>query len=238
MATSFFGINGSYSNSNYQNSNISNLTSSLFKSSSESNALGDMALINSGAYKKLLNAYYKDAGSSAAKSTEKSAAEKANLNIARDDANKLNKAAEALTKVEITDDNRDELKKNVDSFVEAYNSVVKSGSEVDTQSVLRNTLWMTQRTQKNSGLLSDVGITVGTDNKLSVDAEKFSKASTADLKTLFSGRDSYMGLTAQKASNIAAVAASAASAGKHASAYTSSGSYANASVNSKIDTKL
>ena len=233
MALSIFGVGNEGSSWN----NIGNVTSSVLGSSSGSNALGDMALIKSGAYKKLLNAYYKDENSSVAKNTEKSSTEKQNLTIARDDANKLNKAAENLIKADVSEENRDALKKDVESFIEAYNSVVKSGSEVDTQSVLRNTLWMTQRTSKNSGLLSDVGINVGTDNKLSLDAEKFAKATTADLKTLFNGRESFAGLTAQKASNISIVASSAASSGRHASAYTFSGAYASTAVSSKIDTK-
>ncbi|MBR4343316.1 MAG: hypothetical protein IKP88_11560 [Lachnospiraceae bacterium] len=233
MSISIYGMG--YDNSSVNS--LGNLTASMFNSSSGNNAVGDLALINSGAYKKLLNAYYKDEGSSLAKITEKSSTEKANLTIAKDDADRLKKAADVLSAAEITDDNREELKKNVESFVSAYNSVVKSGSDVDTQSVLRNTLWMTQRTARNYGLLSDVGITIGTDNKLTLDAEKFDKAATADLKTLFNGKDSLVGLTAQKASNISIVAASAASYGTHASAYTFSGAYTTSAVSSKIDTK-
>lgn len=230
--SSIFGIGSSTETTS--KSTIGSLTSSVLGSTSSS-ALGDMALIRSGSYKKLLNAYYKNESSSQAKNTEVNKEEKIKLVSARGDASALSSSASELMKTELTEENRDKIKESLSSFVENYNKLVESGSDVDTTAVLRNTLWMTQRTSKTAGLLEDIGVTVGSDNKLTLDDEKFSKASLSTMKTLFQGVDSFMGKVVSKADTIAALSGKSASAGSHASAYTNSGNYDDVSVSSMIN---
>jgi len=233
MALSFYNING---NSSYNNYSLYN--SSIFGSNSTGNLLGDFSLIRSGAYKKLMSAYYKNESSSTAKSLLKGSDEKLSLTEAKDDAEALNKAASKLMTTDTSKDKREELTKNMEDFVSSYNEVIDSGSAVDTQSVLRNALWMTQRTSKNSSLLQEVGVTVGSDNKLSLDKDKLADAESSTLNTLLSGKNSFAGLTAQKASSIANIAQAAASMGTSASAYTYNGGYAYTPVSSMINTLL
>lgn len=223
------GLNNSSVTNRY-----SNLTSSVL-GSGNGNALGDLALIKSGAYKKLLSAYYKNEKSSAAKNTEPDKAEKIKLVTAKSDASKLKAGAEALKKTELTEENRDNIKEKLQSFVDGYNALIDSGSAVDTQSVLRNELWMTQMTAKNAGVLEDIGIKIGTDNKLSIDDEKFAKAQLTTMKTLFQGNDSYMGRVAARASSIESIAKADASKGTHASAYTNTGEYESFDVSAAIN---
>lgn len=210
----------------------SNLTSSVLGSG---NSLGDMALIRSGAYKKLLTAYYKNEKSSEAKNTEPDKAEKVKLVTAKSDATKLKESAEALKTSYVSEENRDALKDNLKSFVDSYNALIDSGSAVDNQSVLRNELWMTQMTTKNAGILEDIGIKIGTDNKLSLDEEKFANAQLTTMKTLFNGNDSYMGRVTSRASSIESIAKSEASKGTHASAYTFNGDYESFDVSAAIN---
>lgn len=225
---SFFEINSSNSSQNYYN-----LTSSIFQSSSGSNALGDMALIRSGAYKKLLTAYYKNNSSTTAtKDAVTDETEKNNLVVAKDTAAALKKSANSLMSTDISEENREDLKDKVKAFVKDYNSMLDSGSEVDTESVLRSTLWMTQSTSKNSGLLSDIGISIGTDNKLTLDEEKFDKAQLSSVKTVFKGNDSLVGRTGARADAIAKLAVKTVTQGTGAALYNKSGDYDSISVSS------
>lgn len=90
-----------------------------------------------------------------------------------------------------SDYNFDKIYKNLKSFVDEYNSAVDKGALSDNKSVLRNTLQMTKITKANENLLADVGITIGEDNKLSIDESKVKNAGIGDLKSLFSGTGSY-----------------------------------------------
>ena len=99
---SVFGLNSSGDN-NYFNS-LSGLSSSNKSSSTDSSvfsgmlsgasALGDYSLIQSGAYKKLLSAYYSRDAKSGASETDKK--EMINLNTANSDATALNSSVSKL----------------------------------------------------------------------------------------------------------------------------------------------
>lgn len=187
-------------------------------------ALGDLALIKSGTYKKLLNAYYGKTGSVQETPSEEVKAEQRNLVQAKDDAESLNKAVAELMKTDFSAENRETLTTNMKNFVKSYNSLIDSGSEVDAKKVLRNVLWMTQSSSVNSGLLTDAGISIGTDNKLSLDETKLAKTDSSVLKTLFTGKGSYADRILQKTSAVSSAAAKIVADGKSATAYTSSGS--------------
>ena len=78
---------------------------------------------------------------------------------------------------------------------------------------------MTETMKKS---LSSVGVSVGTDGKLTVDEEAFKKADMKNVKALFSGDYSYASQIAQKASGITSAAV------RNSSLYSGTGSYANA----------
>ena len=130
--TSVFGLNSSGDN-NYFNS-LSGLNSSKKSSTADSSifsgmlsgasALGDYSMIQSGAYKKLLNAYYGREKSGTASETDKK--EMINLNTANADASSLNASINKLMGTAVTEENRDTIKENIKSLVENYNSVIDS----------------------------------------------------------------------------------------------------------------
>ncbi|MBR5733815.1 MAG: flagellar filament capping protein FliD [Lachnospiraceae bacterium] len=237
---SIFGLNSSGDN-NYFNS-LSGLSSSN-KSSNDSSvfsgmisgasALGDYSMIQNGTYKKLLNAYYNRNSSSTATETDKK--EMINLNTANADASALNSSINKLMGTAVTEENRDTIKENIKSLVENYNSVIDSASEVDNTSVLRQALWMTQGTSANSSTLTDIGLSVGENNKLTFDEEKFDKADLAVMKSLFTGTSSFMGRLANRSSQIASAAINALT-GSSGSAYNSSAGYTGVNSKSIIDT--
>lgn len=200
---------------------INSIDSSFFTSGSSSGGslLGDYASIKNGSYKKLLNAYYKKTSQNE-KATEAEKTEKKNLVLAKDAAVKMSESASALKDLELTEDNRENIKKSVKNFVDAYNRMVDAGSDVDSAGVLKNTLWMTQVMQKNSAVLDDIGISVGDGNKLILDEEKLDKAKLTTLSTIFKGVGSIADKMAGRASKIATLAATEAVKGTRASDYT------------------
>ena len=91
----------------------------------------------------------------------------------------------------------------VNSFVEDYNSTVDSIKNT-YNTTIRNTGDGMKRMagiMKNS--LSNVGITVGDDGKLSLNEETFKNADFSRVKSLFNGGSSFAGIVSTSASRIA-----------------------------------
>ena len=227
------GINND--SSNYFSSMLQTKSSSSASSSSGSieslvgagtsstGGLGDYALIRNGAYKKLLNAYYNK------KPTEDTAAqkkEKINLTTSSADAGSLNTDISKLIGYEVNEDNRESIKDSLKSVIDKYNSVIDSASNVDDVKVLRQAMWMTQDTSALAASLSDIGITVGSNNKLSLNEEKFDNARLSSLNTVLKGKDSYFGRLSDRSAAINNAAANAVSKSSSKSLYKSSGDYA------------
>lgn len=217
----------------------------------------DYNSIRSGAYSKLLKAYYSKDASSTVKNLASDDTDKTTdktIALAKSDADDLNKSASALIatgskslfnkkEIETTDEETGEKVTTVDydrkaitsavkSFVEDYNSAVESGSDVDNTRILQKTLAMTQITNSNSNLLSKVGITIEKGNKLAVDEEKLNEADISTLKTLFNGSGSYASEIASRASQISSAAVNASLS---SSLYTSGASYNRNSYSSLFD---
>lgn len=220
----------------------------------------DYNSIRSGAYAKLLKAYYGKSSSSNVKNkeTEKEKYTKTEVDstvaAAKTDADKLKKSAAALTTtgteslfkekdIETTDKetgekvttrgyDRKAITSAIKSFVEDYNRMVDSGSEADNTTILQKTLAMTQITNSNSKLLSKIGITIEKGNKLKVDEEKLNEADISTIKTLFNGAGSYANQIASRAGQISSAAVDAS---LNSSLYTSRASYNKNYYNSFFD---
>ena len=225
-----------------------------------SSLLGDYSMIKSGVYKKLLTAYYQKSSSdsdtsesdksSSVKSKSVNDAEKAKLISVKSGADDLQEAAGALSKSSLYRStgkdkdgkdiyDMDGIIDSVKKFVSAYNSYLDASSDVDSTSILSKTLSMVKATASNKNLLKDIGITIGADNKLVLDEEKFSSASMSKISSLFKGSGSYAGTIAQRASEGSRLANSAALTSGTGSFYTYSGNYSVAgNVNNMLDTLL
>ena len=205
----------------------------------------DYATIRNGSYTKLMKAYYKKAASddsssssvSAATSTSKDSSKTlANIECAADD---LKKASEALrtngdkslfTKKQTTDKDgkvsyeydTDKIYKAASDFVDSYNKMLKEGGDSNTNSILRSTKSMVNLTKANSNMLSKVGITIGTDNKLSIDETAFKKADMNTVKSLFHTTGGFGYQTSVQAGMIESYAKSEA---EKANTYNKSGMY-------------
>ena len=217
-----------------------------------SNILGDYSMIKSGTYKKLLNSYYatikdEDSGSSSGStsSTAKNdgvslkdqvADTNAALSTVRKGAESLNKSASELTDSKLyeatgVDENgkdtydRDGIEKAVKSFVSNYNSYITDAGNVNNQSILSKTASMTERAKLSKQTLSDAGITINSDNTLSVDADKLKNASMSTLKSLFTGNGSFGTSIQQMSKSANQIASSAMYTSNKVTSYSNRGSY-------------
>ena len=193
-----------------------------------------------------MKAYY--SGSSAVSSlvdgttsSSTSSTEKNNAISVRDDSSALRLSSAALlqngsksvfNKTTATDEdgastteyNMDSIYKAVSSFVKNYNSTVESTGDSNNNAVLRAATTMVGNTKANSDLLSKTGITINSDNTLSIDEKTLKASNVSDIKSLFNGTGSYAYNTAASASQMynQSVSQLAQIAG---ASYSSTGSY-------------
>ena len=237
-------INGMTTNGYSISSLFSNLSTSSSSSSSSSGAisLSDYAAIRNGSYKKLMTAYYSSETSSDS-SVDTSSLVKS-LTVTSSDATSLAESASALLsnqklyeKTEITskdettgkettttDYDWDQLEKKVNAFISAYNDTIDDAGNSTTRSVLQNALWMTKITSQNRSLLGEVGITIGSGNKLELDEDTFKNANMSTIQSVFGSSSGYAAQIQYKASQISSSAAYSASAYTKNGTYTSSAS--------------
>ncbi|HCL04005.1 MAG TPA: hypothetical protein DHW61_16625 [Lachnoclostridium phytofermentans] len=212
--------------------NYYNYSSSLFSSTSQgssngsNNILGQYMSIKNGSYKKLLSAYYKkmDAEEAGSSSTTGATSEKSKMLATKKDADSLKEATDKLLNtgknsiweqvekevkdektgqmVKVKDYDYDRIAKAMNEFASSYNSVLESASKQNDLSVLKTTAYMTGITKSNKVALGKMGITVGADNKLTVDESKLKAADISSLKSYFTGSSSFAGRIQGKAFDI------------------------------------
>ena len=187
-------------------------------SSSGSTILSDYAAIKNGSYKKLAKKYYV----SDSVMTEKEAkAENKKLGLLQTGADSLSSSLRALGKESLFSKKKISTKDEttgvtsekedydwkaitgaVKSFIDDYNDTIGDAADSNLIGVLRNAMHMTSSVKANSKLLSEVGITIGKENKLELDEDKLKNANISTLKTLFTGTNSFADRLAQKSSAI------------------------------------
>ena len=203
----------------------------------------DYATIRNGSYFKLLNAYYKDGKSingvtdSVSTSTAKDDTKTlARIESAADDmktsASELQQTGsksvfEQVTKKDQNGNSKveydtDRIYKSVKSFVDDYNDLIDAAADSDTTGILRSANTMINDSKANQKLLASIGVTIGSDHKLSVDEKKFKSADMTTVKSLFQDRGSYGYQIMTQASMIESLAKSEA---VKANTYGNSGTY-------------
>lgn len=176
----------------------------------------DYASIQNGSYRKLMNAYY--ANEKAAEAEEKGGKDtKLNLDAVSTAAGDLKNASAVLlnngkdslfvTKKdsaghEYVDYDEDKVYKAAKEFINSYNDTLDAAAETDTISVLRDAKNMVSYTNANKKALAEIGITVGSDNKLSIDEDKFKNASKARVESVLHSRGGFVSQISAKATNI------------------------------------
>ncbi len=239
LNTSYFGVTSSGVSSLFGSlggTSISNV-------SAMSGILSDYASIKNGSYNKLLTSYYNKLNSEDSEGTKQTTNKTTNTQLVseRDSAKELKDSADKLlktgkdslfNKTEIKqkdgsvkeDYDVDAIYKAVSDFVKDYNSTVENIGNSDARSVLTTGSNMVSFTKAMAKGLSDVGITVGLNNKLTIDEEAFKAADMSKVKSLFNGTGSFAYSVASSASTMAN-AANSQLAQLNGSLYTNTGAY-------------
>ncbi len=204
--------------------------------------------IKNGSYSKLMRKYYSNKasestdGATANKNTGKVQSidiQKNNATVNRDNAASLVDSASELkkyslwSKVDKTDKDgniakeydTDKIAKAASSFVKNYNSLVSSTADSSSRYVLNSASNMVNYTRVNADLLKKIGISVGSDNKLTVDEDKLKASDMAVVKSVFKDSGSFGQTISAKASTIYGNAVSQLSELSTKNSYTSNGLY-------------
>lgn len=215
--------------------------SSLFGGLGSGNSLlgsfnfSDYNSIRSGAYKKLIKSYYSEQRETSSSGNDKIQKRPQSNTLAKDttgitkmkkESDDLKTSVADLGKDELWDKTSDEydvgkIVSAVKNFASEYNDVLDQSSKVSTREVAQQTAFMTSLTNTMSKYLSKVGVTIGSDGKMSVDEETLKKADMNSVKSLFSGNFSYASQVAAKA------AAITSAANRSTSLYSGNGTYSN-----------
>ncbi|MBP7059497.1 MAG: hypothetical protein KBA87_03640 [Lachnospiraceae bacterium] len=187
----------------------------------------DYSSIKNGSYGKLVKAYYDKEDSSSTKKT--SSQDKINQ-LAKDattqntkqenqvvsDAKSLENSVDKLEKTgssslftksySVSDNsydyNTDKIFSAVSDFVNSYNNLISSTDKLDSSSNDTNVSNMLNATRINSKTFDKIGITVGSDSKLSVNKDLFKKSNMSDVQSLFQGSGSYGSTISNQAESI------------------------------------
>lgn len=210
---------------------------------------GDLSLIKSGVYKKMMNKYIsnitedEDSGKTSSDSGYKfknlvsekmeqltspkteTTTDKANkaLSTIKSNSKKMETSANALSGMDFDKSTKEELYKAAQTFVTDYNSVLKSTKDTDNVSISKSVKWMKDDIKAREKMLAKIGVTIGSDGALSLDEKKFNAANLSDIRTQMEGSSSIVGKTAQRATGLYNLAANQISFNGGNTFYSSSG---------------
>lgn len=181
---------------------------------------GDLSLMRSGVYTKMLKSYYAKQTSSTDKtsSSGKNSSSEDYLNTINDkisklktstsdealssiksEANQMKKAADAVTVLDYDKTSGDAVYSKVKDLVNTYNALAKQTGKSDLVSISQSRTWMVNDTKAHEAQWNKIGITIEDDQTLTIDEKKFKEASTSDIKNFLSGASGYASRLSTKA---------------------------------------
>lgn len=216
------GLNGNSSKKTGTAKNTDDIFSGL-----GSNAFSDLTMIKKGSYKRLLSAYYeKYGGAGSTSGTDAFTSELSNLRTVSDDSSRLKDSVSRLRRIDFSkEENGESSLAAAKAFADSYNSLIEDSVKVDRQSVLKDTLSLVNYMKKNAGMLNELGMKLGTDNKITFDEDKWKNAYSTSKSSMFNGVGSFGYQAAYKIGKIGGAAAAGTGKATPASSYTSSGNY-------------
>ncbi len=96
----------------------------------------------------------------------------------------------------------DAIAEAVTDFVDSYNSAKKAVVDSGNSKAIQTAVSMVSGTAAVESTLNKIGITIGSDNTLSLNADTLRSADVADIKSLFNGTGSYAYGVAKQAAQI------------------------------------
>ncbi|MBQ3841693.1 MAG: hypothetical protein II820_03265 [Ruminiclostridium sp.] len=115
------------------------------------------------------------------------------------------------------------------SFVDSYNQLYSSTRSSGNSTVSGKSEFISKMTNAYTNKLAKVGISVGSDGKLSIDKDTFSNSSAEEREEIFGKKNSYASFMSEQANAINAYAQSAAYLDAN-STYTKSGTVASSNA--------
>lgn len=210
--------------------------------------LGDLGLMRSGVYTKMLKSYYEKVGNDKETKTKTNSSDspvwdndrkkfitpevkvdakaeeaKKALSSVKSSSKSLSTDASALANMDFDTSSRDEIYDAVKKMADSYNAVVDSAKKSSLTSISKSVTWMTDDTKARAKQLEKLGITIGTDNKLTVDKDKFAEANLTDIKSLFKGSGGLADRHAQRANGLVNLASNQMLMDSGRSLYSSTG---------------
>lgn len=192
-------------NNNY---NVSTLFSSLNTNKTNSgiySSLSELSSIRSGSYRKLLNKYYSSDSDTQKKlksvssslSTSKSSTEtlanvRKSAEAVKTSVNALtDKSAQSVFAEKDGEYDKDRIYDAVSNFVSSYNNLIGKASDSGSSSIDNTLKNMTNNAKANSKMLGNIGISIGSDNKLTLDKDAFMKADMNKVKSMLGSTGSF-----------------------------------------------
>lgn len=138
----------------------------------------------------------------------------------------------------LSEEDDDSTKKNtilelIEDYVDSYNSLTKSLSKSTSSLDAFYASSLGEATEDSDGKLKEIGITLGTDGKLSIDTNKLKNSSVSALKAVFGSDAAYQSKAALIAEHASSNANSSLSS--ISSTYSQSGSLLSSFNSSKYD---
>ncbi len=198
------------------------------------NAFSDLSMIKSGTYKKLVSAYYDKYGSGN-DTDDGISGEISNLKKVSADSMNLKDSVSGLRRIDFSDkDKSDDSAAAAKKFVDSYNSLIDDSVKVNRQGVLKDTLSLVNYMKKNAGMLNELGMKLGSDNKITFDEDKWKNAYSTSKSSMFNGVGSFGYRASYKIGKI--ISSSSAGTGKAtpASMYNGAGKYTGINNNSQL----
>ena len=163
--------------------------------------LKDYGLVKSGAYGKLMKAYYAEdkTSESAAKIVSKDVKKATGKNTSSESYNKLSEAAgavqDSIEKIQkATKEDTDLLVSAVKGFVKSYNSMIEAAADrdvVNDSSISSRITVLSSLSNGYTEKMDSMGLIARKDGKIEIDEEKLKKADASDIKDLFAEKSSY-----------------------------------------------
>lgn len=176
--------------------------------------LADYASIKNGSYRKLVSSYYKktqdeEGVSSSASKVNDSKQTLTSISDAASNVKDSISKVSSLFKTQkdasghsVVDYDEDKMYKALKDFVDNYNDLIDASGNAESTSLLRSATSLVSYTKANQKALEAIGISVGSDNKLSIDEDKFKEASKSRVQSLFQSTGGYAYQVDAKASNL------------------------------------
>ena len=177
--------------------------------------LADYASIKNGSYRKLVSSYYKKTQNEEGISSSSSSGVKDSKQTLTSISDAASNVKDSISKVSslfktqkdasghsVVDYDEDEMYKALKDYVDNYNDLLDASGNAETTSLLRSATSLVSYTKTNRNALEAIGISVGSDNKLSIDEDKFKEASKARVQSLFQSTGGYAYQVDAKASNL------------------------------------